>query len=128
MRKLLVAVPALALLVATTPALAGTQPERADAWIGPLHTKGRYVVDARGERFKLKSGNWHGASGTWKGSGDITADANHHAGENSHGLPLGLDRAPLPEIVASFRELGINSVRLQFSNEMIHDARPVADA
>jgi hypothetical protein len=34
-------------------------------WVGPLSTRGRYIVDANGNRFKLKAGNWHGASGTW---------------------------------------------------------------
>ncbi|GIE99829.1 glycoside hydrolase family 5 protein [Paractinoplanes rishiriensis] len=94
----------------------------ADLWTGPLSTRGRYVVDATGERFKLKSGNWHGASGTWTGEGDT-----HHAGENANRIPLGLDRASITEVAASFAELGLNSVRLPFSNEMIRDAQPVPD-
>ncbi|MER7713779.1 cellulase family glycosylhydrolase [Streptomyces werraensis] len=94
-------------------------------WTPPLSTRGRWIVDANGDRFKLRSGNWHGASGTWNGKGSADDDANHHAGENAHRIPLGLDRAPMAEIVASFREIGINSVRLPFSNEMIHDTRPV---
>ncbi|MDP9793390.1 aryl-phospho-beta-D-glucosidase BglC (GH1 family) [Catenuloplanes nepalensis] len=106
---------------------ARTQTQTA-GWTAPLSTRGRYIVDAAGERFKLKSGNWHGASGTWNGEGDAAADANHHAGENAHRIPMGLDRAPIDEIVASFAELGLNSVRLPFSNEMIRDVRPVADA
>lgn len=96
-------------------------------WVGPLSTRGRYVVDARGERFKLKSGNWHGASGTWNGSGDIDDPANHHAGEKSEQIPLGLDRASLDEIISSFAELGVNSVRLPFSNQMIRETRTVSD-
>nr|BFE73309.1 hypothetical protein GCM10020092_066100 [Actinoplanes digitatis] len=79
-------------------------------------------------RFKLISGNWHGASGTWNGSGDDADDANHHAGENAGRVPLGLDRAPLAEIVAGFRSIGLNSLRLPFSGEMLHDTRPVTDA
>lgn len=97
-------------------------------WVPPLSTRGRYIVDAQGDRFKLKAGNWHGASGTWTGSGSPDDPANNHAGEKSDRMPLGLDRAPMSEIIARFRELGLNSVRLPFSNEMIHDARPVADA
>ncbi|MFJ9805852.1 glycoside hydrolase family 5 protein [Streptomyces wuyuanensis] len=100
----------------------------APEWTPPLSTRGRYVVDAEGDRFKLKSGNWHGASGTWTGSGSPDDPANNHAGEKSDRMPLGLDRAPMSEIVAGFRELGLNSVRLPFSNEMVHDTRPVADA
>ncbi|MDR7276780.1 glycoside hydrolase family 5 protein [Catenuloplanes atrovinosus] len=114
-------------LVATDTGARASAPE-VDGWTAPLSTRGRYVVDATGARFKLKSGNWHGASGTWTGSGDTAVDANHHAGENAHRIPMGLDRAPVGEIVASFAELGLNSVRLPFSNEMIRDARPVADA
>nr|WP_307717615.1 cellulase family glycosylhydrolase [Streptomyces sp. V4I23] len=97
-------------------------------WTPPLSTRGRYIVDAHGNRFKLKSGNWHGASGTWTGSGSPDDPANHHAGEMSGRVPLGLDRAPLAEIVAGFRELGLNSVRLPFSNEMVHATHPVTDA
>ncbi|MCP3801076.1 glycoside hydrolase family 5 protein [Allokutzneria sp. A3M-2-11 16] len=97
-------------------------------WTAPLSTEGRYVVDAKGDRFKLKSGNWHGASGTWTGSGDVNDPANHHAGEKSDGIPLGLDRAPMAAMIESFRGIGLNSIRLPFSNEMVHDTRPVPDA
>ncbi|MGX4692469.1 glycoside hydrolase family 5 protein [Streptomyces sp. JNUCC 63] len=96
-------------------------------WTPPLSTRGRWIVDAHGNRFKLRSGNWHGASGTWNGSGSAEEDTDHHAGENSGRIPLGLDRAPMAEIIAGFEEIGINSVRLPFSNEMIHDSRPVTD-
>jgi hypothetical protein len=96
-------------------------------WTPPLSTRGRWIVDANGNRFKLRSGNWHGASGTWNGSGSTDDDANHHAGENSGRMPLGLDRASIAEIIAGFKEIGINSIRLPFSNEMIHDTVPVTD-
>jgi aryl-phospho-beta-D-glucosidase BglC (GH1 family) len=108
-----------------TAAAPATTATTAEAWTPPLSTRGRYIVDADGNRFKLRSGNWHGASGTWTGSGDPADDANHHAGENSHRVPLGLDRAPMADIVAGMREIGLNSVRLPFSNEMVHDTRPV---
>uniref|UniRef100_UPI003F860E89 glycoside hydrolase family 5 protein n=1 Tax=Actinosynnema sp. TaxID=1872144 RepID=UPI003F860E89 len=96
-------------------------------WKAPLSTRGRYVVDADGNRFKLKSGNWHGASGTWTGSGPKSDPANHHAGEIAHQTPLGLDRAPLESVIDGFAELGLNSVRLPFSNEMVRDTAPVPD-
>ncbi|MFG3119560.1 glycoside hydrolase family 5 protein [Streptomyces sp. NPDC048197] len=99
-----------------------------DSWRPPLSTRGRYIVDADGNRFKLKSANWHGAQGSWNGSGDIADPANHHDGEKSDQMPLGLDRAPIPKILAGFHELGINSIRLPFSNEMLHDKRPVPDS
>ncbi|MFJ4790661.1 glycoside hydrolase family 5 protein [Streptomyces sp. NPDC088794] len=105
----------------TSPVVAATD------WTPPLSTRGRWIVDANGNRFKLRSGNWHGASGTWNGSGSTDDDANHHAGENSGRMPLGLDRASIAEIIAGFKEIGINSIRLPFSNEMIHDTVPVTD-
>ena len=107
--------------------VAQQEPDLATSWAPPLHTEGRYIVDANGKRFKLKSGNWHGGSGTWTGSGDPNDPADNHAGEVSDQMPLGLDRASIATILASFHELGINSIRLQFSNEMIHDTRPVPD-
>lgn len=97
------------------------------SWQAPLRTEGRYIVDAHGDRFRLVSGNWHGASGTWTGSGDPADPADNHAGEVSHQIPLGLDRAPIGAILDGFTELGLNSVRLPFSNEMLHDTRPVPD-
>jgi hypothetical protein len=97
------------------------------AWSPPLSTRGRYIVDATGSRFKLKSGNWHGASGTWLGTGDQNNDANSHYGENSHNLPLGLQYVPINDILDSFEQLGINSIRLPFSNQMIHDTALVLD-
>ena len=67
----------------------------------PLHTRGRFIVDANDRRVKLASVNWYGASDT-------------------HMVPGGLDRAPLTQIVAQIKALGFNSVRLPFSNFMLH--------
>ncbi|MFI6253935.1 glycoside hydrolase family 5 protein [Streptomyces sp. NPDC051016] len=97
-------------------------------WQPPLSTRGRYIVDADGNRFRLKAANWDGAQGSWTGSGSITDPAQHHAGQDSYGIPLGLDRATLPQLLADFQALGINSVRLPFSNEMIHTTAAVPDA
>ncbi|MDY7085579.1 MAG: cellulase family glycosylhydrolase [Actinomycetota bacterium] len=123
MRALLVLTLFAGLLTAT-PAHAA-QPEA--GWQGPLSTRGRYIVDADGNRFKLRSVNWHGASGTYNGSGDVDTDANHHAGENSGRVPMGLDRAPLTAIADGFRAIGVNSVRLPFSSAMVTDPVPVGD-
>lgn len=121
----------LAVLLASgivAPAAAAAPATTADpGWTGPLSTRGRYIVDADGDRFKLRSANWHGASGTWNGSGDIADPANHHAGEQAFQTPLGLDRAGMDDIIDGFADLGLNSVRLPFSNAMIHDTRPVPD-
>ncbi|KAJ7733689.1 putative cellulase [Mycena metata] len=113
---------ALALCLAATAINAARLVHRqALAWTAPLSTSGRWVIDADGNRFRLMGGNWHGASGTWTGSGDINNDTNHHAGENAHTMPLGLQYVPIDEIIDSFVELGINTIRLQFSNAMLHD-------
>ncbi|KAL9940528.1 hypothetical protein V8E36_000016 [Tilletia maclaganii] len=99
-----------------------------DAWTPPLSTRGRYIVDANGQRFRLQGGNWHGASGTYLGSGDINKRANHHAGEVAYQTVLCLDRMPIDDIVDSFLELGINTVRLPFSNQMIHETTVPPDS
>ncbi|KAH8824816.1 cellulase [Flagelloscypha sp. PMI_526] len=96
-------------------------------WQPPLSTRGRYVVDANGNRFKLKSGSWNGGSGSYSGSGDINDNANHHSNQNSHTMPLGLQYIPIDTILDTFEDYGINSIRLQFSNEMIHDTSIVKD-
>ncbi|MFJ7967649.1 glycoside hydrolase family 5 protein [Streptomyces sp. NPDC096324] len=100
----------------------------AETWKAPLSTRGRYIVDADGNRFRLKSANWDGAQGSWTGSGGKDDPANQHAGQNSYGIPLGLDRVTLPQLLDDFHRLGINSIRLPFSNEMIHSTTPVPDA
>ncbi|KAF9523258.1 glycoside hydrolase superfamily [Crepidotus variabilis] len=97
-------------------------------WVPPLSTRGRWVVDANGNRFKLKSGNWHGGSGTYEGSGDINDDSKHHASENAHTMPLGLQYSHVNDIIDAFESYGLNSIRLQFSNEMIHDMSVIQDA
>ncbi|RKT03103.1 aryl-phospho-beta-D-glucosidase BglC (GH1 family) [Streptomyces sp. 3211.6] len=125
-----VVLPGAAPALAAAPAAPATAPAASDPapWTPPLSTRGRYIVDAQGNRFRLRSGNWDGAQGSWNGSGNIADPANHHAGQDSHGIPLGLDRVPLPALLADFRALGLNSVRLPFSNEMLHTTAPVPDA
>ncbi|MFF7474113.1 cellulase family glycosylhydrolase [Streptomyces sp. NPDC008092] len=125
-------------LFGTAPATAGPQSTRSattapaasatGTWQPPLSTRGRYIVDANGNRFRLRAANWDGAQGSWTGSGSIDDPANHHAGQDSYGIPLGLDRAPLSQLLSDFQALGINSIRLPFSNEMIHTTTPVPDA
>jgi aryl-phospho-beta-D-glucosidase BglC (GH1 family) len=72
----------------------------------PLRVEGRYVVDANYQRVKLKSVNWYGA----------------HLERQVVG---GLEHQPLDKLVSLITEWGFNSVRLTFSNLMIHDQRPV---
>lgn len=73
----------------------------------PLYTRGRHVMDQRGERFRLCGVNWYGAS-----------DANHVVG--------GLDVQRLEVICETVSSLGFNVVRLPFSNEMLRSQVPPA--
>ncbi|GHE06314.1 glycoside hydrolase family 5 protein [Streptomyces alanosinicus] len=98
------------------------------SWSPPLSTQGRFIVDSQGRRFRLKGANWDGAQGSWTGSGSVDDPADHHAGQDSHGIPLGLDRVPLDQLTVDFHQLGINTIRLPFSNEMIHSTTPVPDS
>lgn len=75
----------------------------------PLSTRGRYIVDADGNRFKLKSVNWFGAN-----------EAIH--------VQEGLNQQPIENIVALIQAWGLNSVRLPFSNEMLRNTNPVDPA
>lgn len=105
-----------------------TGPQLAASWTAPLSTRGRYVVDAGGRRFKLKSANWEGAQGRWEGSGDINDPATHRDRTPSHNMPLGLDRVPMATLMRDFHALGLNSIRLPFSNEMLRMTAPVPDS
>ncbi|MGA5821359.1 glycoside hydrolase family 5 protein [Kitasatospora sp. NPDC094028] len=136
---LAICLPALALT--TAPPGAAAQPDTAavrtsasaaadpaPSWTGPLSTRGRYVVDANGRRFKLKAANWAGAQGTWQGNGNVDDPANNQAGQVSHNIPLGLDRVPMARLMADFHGLGLNSIRLPFADALIHDTTPVPDS
>ncbi|RDL34968.1 Glycoside hydrolase family 5 protein [Venustampulla echinocandica] len=68
----------------------------------PLRTRGRDVIDAMGQRFKLASINWYGAS-----------DETFISG--------GLDIQHRSEIAEVIRDLGFNSVRLPYSDEMVNE-------
>jgi endoglucanase len=75
----------------------------------PLRTEGRFVVDATGARFKLAGPSWYG-------------------GESATLVPDGLDRASLASTARLVREMGFNSVRLPWCNEMVATNRVVAPA
>ncbi|MFF0474007.1 glycoside hydrolase family 5 protein [Streptomyces sp. NPDC004284] len=105
-----------------------TGEQLAESWRAPLSTRGRYVVDADGNRFKLKAGNWSGAQGTWEGSGDAADPANHQADQKSNNIPLALDRTPMANLLADFHELGLNAIRLPYADAMIRDTTVVPDS
>lgn len=75
----------------------------------PLHTRGNRIVDARGRDATLASVNWYGA-------------------EEQDYIVGGLDRRPLGTIAREVRALGFNSVRLPWSNALLHDNPVVCDA
>lgn len=75
----------------------------------PLSTCGRWIVDAQGRRVKLAGVNWYGAN-----------DVKLVVG--------GLAKVSLSSVVIKIRDLGFNSVRLPFSNEMLHSTTAITDA
>ncbi|KAK7941133.1 family 5 glycoside hydrolase [Apiospora aurea] len=66
----------------------------------PLSTRGRDIVDTAGRRFKLSSVNWYGAS-------------------DELYIPGGLDVQHRSVIAQTIRNLGFNSVRMPYSDEMV---------
>lgn len=72
-----------------------------------LTTAGSKINDSCGNQIKLKSVNWYGA--------------------HMNGVVGGLDKQPLNTIVNLIKTRGFNSVRLVFSNAMLHNNTPVDD-
>lgn len=66
----------------------------------PLRTAGRHIVDANGQRYKLASVNWYGAS-------DVDF------------VPGGLDFRHRDGIAATIKAMGFNSVRFPYSDQMV---------
>ena len=75
----------------------------------PLATSARWVVDANGKRFKLASVNWYGA-------------------EEKDFVVGGLDFADVHVLAVAIRQLGFNSVRLPFSNQLVETDPVIANA
>ena len=75
----------------------------------PLHTQGRFILDAKGQRLKLAAVNWYGA-------------------EEKDYVVAGLDQVPLAELARRIRLLGYNAVRLPWSNEMFERNPLITDA
>lgn len=93
----------LGLVMLTSPwsggAHASTPPARAAAASYPLHTSGRWIVDASGRRVKLAAVNWYGA-------------------ESPEYVVGGLDDRSLNAIVGLIKAHGFNAVRIPFSNQL----------
>lgn len=72
----------------------------------PLHTDGRWIVDASGAHVTLAGVNWYGA-------------------EAQDEVVGGLDYQPVDQIAGCIRAMGFNSVRLPFSDALERDQRPL---
>jgi endoglucanase len=74
----------------------------------PLHTEGRWIVDANGNRVKLRSVNWYGA-------------------EEQDFVPAGLEIETIQNIAHLIKTMGFNSVRLPWSNQMYESNPKITD-
>ncbi len=79
----------------------------ASSCVPPLQTAGRHIIDANGQRFKLASANWYGASDVYF-------------------VAMGLDVRHRRDIAETIRRLGFNSVRFPYSDQMVLE-NPVVD-
>jgi endoglucanase len=75
----------------------------------PLRTAGNRIVDRHQAGVTLASANWYGA-------------------EERDYIVGGLDRRPLATITREVRAVGFNSVRLPWSNALVHDNPVVCDS
>jgi endoglucanase len=75
---------------------------------GPLHTDGRWIVDASGHRVKLAGVNWSGA-------------------ETTAFVVGGLDVRPLDDLAALIATGGFDSVRLPWSDQLVEENPVVQD-
>jgi endoglucanase len=75
----------------------------------PLSTQSRYIVDTDGKRFKLAGVNWYGA-------------------ESAMLVPDGLAMQPMAAIAKQTRDMGFNSVRIPFCNQLVEQNPVVADS
>ncbi len=82
----------------------------------PFSTRQSEIIDAEGNTFILKGVNWWGANGSL-----IPYSTDHSKGTNTHSMPFGLHIQHLDTITLAIKNAGFNTVRLPFSNEMLHD-------
>lgn len=100
--------PALARYPQTVLAPMASNVTKADTdFAPPLQTAGRHIIDADGKRLKLASINWYGAS-------DIFF------------VPMGLEKRHRRDIAETIRNMGFNSVRFPYSDQMVIE-NPVID-
>jgi aryl-phospho-beta-D-glucosidase BglC (GH1 family) len=85
----------------------------------PLSTSGGNIVDANGKTLLIKGVNWWGANGS------RYPYSSEHKGTDTHAMPFGLHVQKIEVIAKAIKEAGFNSVRLPFSNEMLHDTSKI---
>lgn len=82
----------------------------------PLSTSGPKIIDKVGNEFILKGINWWGINGS-----HIPYSNEHSKGTNTHAMPFGLHVQKLDTIIQAIKLAGFNTIRLPFSNQMLHD-------
>jgi endoglucanase len=83
----------------------------------PFKTLQGQIVDAKGEVFIMRGVNWWGANGSQYPYGQ------GHKGIDTHAMPFGLHVQHLDSICLAIKNAGFNTVRLPFSNQMLHDTQ-----
>jgi endoglucanase len=82
----------------------------------PIETNGSNIIDFNRKPILFKGINWWGANGSL-----IPYSDNHSKNTNTHAMPFGLHVQHLDTILQAIKTIGFNSIRLPFSNQMLHD-------
>jgi hypothetical protein len=82
----------------------------------PLSTIGNRIIDSENNLFIFKGVNWWGANGSKYPFKD-----KHKDDINTHEMPFGLHVQTIEKIANAIKAFGFNTVRLPFSNEMLHN-------
>lgn len=85
----------------------------------PFSTRGNEIIDTEGKTMIIRGVNWWGANGS-----QHLGRESHHGGTDTHGMPYGLHVQRLEVIAQAIKDFGFNTVRLPFSNEMLHSKVP----
>jgi len=83
----------------------------------PLSTQGSRIIDQTASDFIIKGVNWWGINGS-----HIPYSQDHSKGTNTHAMPFGVHIQDIDTIILAVKNAGFNTIRLPFSNQMLHDA------
>jgi aryl-phospho-beta-D-glucosidase BglC (GH1 family) len=86
------------------------------AQVPPLSTRGSHLIDANESVFSMRGVNWWGANGSQYPYSEF-----HSKGINTHAMPFGIHLQHIDTIMAAIKSAGFNTLRLPFSNQMLHD-------